>query len=117
MSKSLVEAYVDDPRNMRLFQQERAIHEVTELIESVMRAKGVSRSELASRMGREKSWITQMLDGESNKTIRTVADALAVLGCEFRGFATPIKISNEPEFTMRTQWDDREWTAHLKVAS
>lgn len=121
MSKSLVEKYVADPKNMRHFQQERAIYEVTELIESVMRAHGVSRSALAARLGKEKSWVTQMLDGESNKTIRTVADALAVLGCEFRAFAAPITISNDPGYTMLAEWDDREWPAdgqtHLKVAS
>ena len=37
-----------------------------------------------------------MLDGEANKTIRTVADAFAVLGREFRAYATPIHVSSGP---------------------
>jgi hypothetical protein len=79
-SKTLVENFVDDPKKMRLYQQERAIYEVTELIESVMAEKHVKRADLAKMLGKSKGWVTQLLDGEANKTIRTVADTLAVLG-------------------------------------
>jgi transcriptional regulator with XRE-family HTH domain len=96
MSKTLVDQYVDDPERMRLFQQERAIYEITELIEAEMEAQGVSRAALAKRLGKSKGWVTQLLDGEANKTIRTVADVLAVLGKEFRAFTQPIRVSNEP---------------------
>jgi hypothetical protein len=110
MTKTLVEQYVEDPKHMRQFQQERAIYEVTELIESVMRDLGISRTELANRLGRSKGWVTQLLDGEANKTIRTVADVFAVLGQEYRSFYQPIRISNAPDFsasiiTSRGHWD------------
>lgn len=95
MNKTLVEQFVDDPEQMRSFQQERAIYEITELIEAEMEAQGVSRAALAKRLGKSKGWVTQMLDGEANKTIRTVADVLAVLGREFRVFAQPIRVSNK----------------------
>lgn len=95
MTKTMVEKYVEDPEQMRLYQQERAIYEITELIESVMEAKGISRAALAKRLGKSKGWITQLLDGEANKTIRTVADVLAVLGQEIRVLAQPIRISNQ----------------------
>ncbi len=94
MTKTLVEQYVEDPIHMRLFQQERAIYEVAELIESVMKEEGVTRSALAKRLGRSKGWVTQLLDGQANKTIRTVADVFAVLGREYRSFQRPIQISN-----------------------
>jgi ribosome-binding protein aMBF1 (putative translation factor) len=98
MSKTLVEQYVDDPNHMRLFQQERAIYEATELIESVMKRNGVSRTELAKQLGKSKGWVTQLLDGEANKTIRTVADVLAVLGFQLRSSADPIRISNATSY-------------------
>jgi len=91
MAKTLVEEYVDDPEHMRLF-------------ESVMKETGVTRSELAERLGKTKGWVTQLLDGEANKTIRTVADALAVLGreCDVRaprisigGKAAPVKLERQ----------------------
>src|SRR5438876_847735 len=94
MVKTLVEQYVESPAHMRLFQQERAIYEVTELIESVMEADGVSRAELARKLGRSKGWVTQLLDGEANKTIRTVTDVLAVLGREYHSFERPIQIGS-----------------------
>src|SRR5262249_39819456 len=94
MTKTLIEERLEDPKHMRLYQQERAIYEVTELLESLLRDMGVSRTELARRLGKTKGWVTQLLDTDANKTIRTVADACAVLGCEFRSFAQPIRVSN-----------------------
>jgi transcriptional regulator with XRE-family HTH domain len=97
MNQTLVDQFVNDPKNLRLFLQERSIYEVTALIEDTMKEQGVSRSELATRLGKSKGWVTQLLDGEANKTIRTVADVFAVLGREFRAFQQPIKISNRSE--------------------
>jgi transcriptional regulator with XRE-family HTH domain len=95
MKKTVVEEYVNNLDHMRLFQQERAIVEVTDLLEEALEAAGISRSEFAKRLGKSKGWVTQLLDGEGNKTIRTVADAFAVLGFEFRSFRQPIQISNK----------------------
>jgi transcriptional regulator with XRE-family HTH domain len=95
MSKTLVEKYVEDLEHMRLFQQERSIYEVTAMLEALMEEQGISRAELAKRLGRTKGWVTQLLDGESNKTIRTVADVCAVLGQEFCSYHQPIRIGRE----------------------
>jgi transcriptional regulator with XRE-family HTH domain len=103
MTKSLLEEYAEDPTHRRLLLQESAIYEVTELLESVMHELGVTRSELATRLGKSRGWVTQLLDGEANKTIRTVADAFAVLGREYRSFQTPIQIENKPTFLPNTQ--------------
>ncbi len=92
MTKTYVEHFVEKPEHMRLFQQERAIYEVTELLEDLMRDSGISRADLAKKLGKTRGWITQLLDGDANKTIRTVADAFAVLGHEFRSFSKPIEI-------------------------
>jgi transcriptional regulator with XRE-family HTH domain len=95
MTESLFEGYLKDPNYMRLFQQERAIFEVTECIEAVMAELGISRSELAEKLGQSKSWVTQLLDGEKNKTIRTVADVFAVMGREYHSVQRPIQIQAE----------------------
>ena len=95
MTKTYVEEYVGNPEHMRLFQQERAIYEVTELLESAMKEIGVTRADLAKRLGKTRGWVTQLLDGDTNKTIRTVADAFAVLGCEFRSFYRQIEIGTK----------------------
>ena len=93
--KSLLEEYISDPDNMRRFQQERAIYKVTELLEQAMGLSGVSRTQLARRLGKTKAWVTQLLDGEGNKTVRTIADVLAVLGRELRVASAEINIGGE----------------------
>jgi len=99
MEKTVVEKYVDDPKRMRLFQQERAIVEVTDLLEAELEKAGISRSKFAEKLGKSKGWVTQLLDEEGNKTIRTVADAFAVLGLEFKAYCQPIQISNKPSYS------------------
>jgi transcriptional regulator with XRE-family HTH domain len=94
MTKTYVETVVENPEQMRLYQQERAIYEVTELLESLMKESGITRSELARRLGKTKGWVTQLLDGDANKTIRTIADAFAVLGYEYRSLSKPIRIGD-----------------------
>src|SRR5687768_11308399 len=110
MKKTLVEEYVEDKTHMRLFQQERAILEVTQLIESTMDELGVNRTQLAAKLGQSKGWVTQLLDGEKNKTIRTVADVFAVLGREFCVFQRPFqigsKVGNQNSVELRIRFYD-----------
>jgi transcriptional regulator with XRE-family HTH domain len=94
---------------MRLYQQERAIYEVTELIESVINEEGIGRAQLAKILGKSKGWVTQLLDGEANKTIRTVADVLAALDRELHFRASPIRISNEAEFAGTVSQGEMRW--------
>lgn len=67
-----------------LWNQEGAILDTTELICELMKEAGVSRSQLAHRLGKSKGYVTQLLDGSRNMTIRTVSDVLTNLGQEFR---------------------------------
>jgi hypothetical protein len=80
MAKTSYEELTDTAEDMRLYQQERAIEYVTAMICSVMTAQGVTRAELAKRLGKVPGWVTQVLDGEKNKTIRTLSDLLWALG-------------------------------------
>jgi len=101
MAKTLVEQFVDSPEGRRSFQQEAAIYEITELIEKRLSNLGISRSELAAKLGKTKGWVTQLLDGESNKTIRTVADVFAVLGRSLHFRDVPLEISSSSEPVLR----------------
>ncbi len=89
-SESLFDEFLKNSDSFRLFHQEKAIYRITEALEEVLDTQQVSRTELAQRLGRTKSWVTQLLDGEQNKTIRTVADVAAVLGCELQVSLMPI---------------------------
>jgi transcriptional regulator with XRE-family HTH domain len=72
----------------RLLAQETLIVEVTEEICRVLDEQDVTRNELAQRLGKSKGFITQVLSGERNMTLRTMADFAAALGCRFRVQAT-----------------------------
>ena len=92
MAKSFLEQFVKSPNGMRRYQQERAISEAVGLICKVMEEKNISRSELATMIGKSRGWVTQLLDGETNKTIRTISDVLAVLGREYHSSQRSIQI-------------------------
>lgn len=72
--------FVKDPEAMRLFQQERLILEVTELMCGIMKQKKMKRSELAEQLGLTKGRISQILNNGTNLTLRRVADIFTMLG-------------------------------------
>lgn len=51
-------------------------------IQNAMNSGEVSRTELARRMGRPKSFITRILRGTHNLTVRTLARAIGACGSE-----------------------------------
>jgi len=97
--QTLTEKLTNTPQGLRLYQQERAIQEVTDLICELMEQQKVARSELAQRLGKTKGYITQMLDGRTNMTIRTVADVMTALGFSVRVQADPLEAVEWQSFT------------------
>ncbi len=70
-----------DPEHHKLFEQERLIVDVAEEIYAVMeRGEGMSRAGLAQRLGKSKAFVTQILSGSRNLTLRTIADIAGALG-------------------------------------
>jgi plasmid maintenance system antidote protein VapI len=60
--------------NEKLVAQERLITEVTETIWKVMEEAGINKTDLANRMGATKGYVSQVLSGSRNMTLRTLAD-------------------------------------------
>jgi len=71
---------MNDPEFRKLLAQEELILEVTETICDLLENEKVSRKGLADRLGKSKGFISQLLNGGRNLTLRTVADILHVLG-------------------------------------
>jgi len=69
-----------DPEFRKLLAQEELILEVTETICDLLEEEKISRKELAERMGKSKGFVSQLLGGGRNLTLRTMADILHVLG-------------------------------------
>ncbi len=90
MKKTYAERFLESPVNMRLYQQERAISEITGLIWKALKDDDLSQVALAERLGKTKGFVSQLLEDGANKTIRTVADVFAVLGQELHFEIRPI---------------------------
>jgi transcriptional regulator with XRE-family HTH domain len=78
--KTLLEKYLEDPEFARLMAQGDLIMEVTETLCELLENENITRKELAVRLGKSKGFISQLLNGGRNLTLRTVADILYVLG-------------------------------------
>ena len=72
------------PEGVQSWHQERVIFETTNMLCDIMLDTGVSRTELAKRLGRTKGYVTQLLDGSANMTLRTVSDVFLALGRAFQ---------------------------------
>jgi transcriptional regulator with XRE-family HTH domain len=95
MRGPLVDNLENDADEMRLFQQEWLILEVTELIASLMEEKGIRKKDMAEELGRSKGYVTQLLDGRANMTLRTVSDVMWALGCSLEVDAKAIGFNSK----------------------
>ncbi len=69
----------------RAFAQEACVISVTEAVSATLREKGLTQSWIAERIGRTKGFVSQVLSGSRNMTLRTLADLLWAAGVEVRG--------------------------------
>lgn len=80
MRKSTFEEIYSDKSRRRLLEQERFILEATECLARVMEKENISKVELSEKLGKSKAFVTQVLAGGRNMTIRTFADFMFTLG-------------------------------------
>ena len=64
----------------RAVEVEALLLHVIGTIQGVMTREGVHQAELARRLGVSRARVTQMLGGDGNPTLRTVAEVLYELG-------------------------------------
>jgi transcriptional regulator with XRE-family HTH domain len=74
----------------RLLNQEELILEATELIHELLEATETSRAELAERLQTTRGYVTQVLNGSRNMTLRTLADLGFALGHRVTIAAAPL---------------------------
>ena len=66
--------------NRRLLKQEELILEMTEALSAAIKEAGITRSEVAKRLGKTKGFVSQVLAGGRNLTLRTIADVADAIG-------------------------------------
>jgi transcriptional regulator with XRE-family HTH domain len=110
----LLDQIAGSPERMRDFQRERLATEITEVISRIMDDQGVSRAELASRLGKSRAYVTKMLRYGSNLTVHTIADVFTALGRTPRLVDRPLSVSSPPLVVMeRTQASSKKSKADL----
>lgn len=70
--------------NRRLLRQEELILEVTEVLVEALEREGVKRTELASRLKKTRGFVSQLLAGGRNLTLRTLSDVAGALGYQVK---------------------------------
>lgn len=70
----------EKPENARFANHERVVMDVSEEVLCMLAAAGITKKELAERLEKSLSNVSQMLNGNRNLTIRTLADIAFV--CE-----------------------------------
>jgi predicted transcriptional regulator len=73
---TLFERELKNERFARLFAQEELIAGVTELVAKSMEDQRLSKAELARRVGVTKAYVSQLLGGGRNMTLRTFSDLM-----------------------------------------
>lgn len=112
--RSTFEQFISTPGNDRIYEQERLLVEATELIANVMEMTQTRRNELAHRLGRSKAYVTQILQGNKNLTLKTVADVCWALKCRVVMQAQPLAMT-ECGAVALGQWDLIQQTGNSTV--
>ncbi len=92
----LHENFTADARKKRLLAQETLILDATETVCEWLAAEGLSRADLAEKLGRSPAYVSQLLNGSRNMTLRTLADVACVLNREVRISSGPMDEWNRP---------------------
>lgn len=90
MMPTQFEKFIEQPENRRIFEQERLLVDATELLSTVMETTGTKRADLAQRLGKSKAYVTQILRGNQNLTLKTLADAFFALDHRLLVVAEPM---------------------------
>lgn len=107
--------FVDSPENRRIYEQERLLVDATELLSTVMESTKTKRTELAERLGRTKSYVTQILRGNQNLTLKTLADAFFALNYRLLVVAEPMAAG--AGLVLPRQWNVTQKAGNAIVAS
>jgi ribosome-binding protein aMBF1 (putative translation factor) len=68
----------------RLLNQEKLILEVTEALSEAIEKRGLTRSEVAKRLGKTRGFVSQLLAGGRNMNLRTVAYIADAIGISLK---------------------------------
>jgi transcriptional regulator with XRE-family HTH domain len=88
--------------------------EIAEQIYQILEQEGVSKAELSKRLGTSRAYVTNILKGDNNFTLQSLADIAKVLG--YNVDVTFRKVENYPCLTLddALKYSENELPAELK---
>ncbi len=115
MAKTFIEKLMSDDEGRKLYFREDLIFEITESICTVMARKDINKAELARRAGVSKSNITQLLSGDHNMRLTTVADLLYALDSKLE--VTPVPLDVDSILKSTVSDTESQWTPAVDFMS
>lgn len=82
--KTQHEILMKDPEFQRLLSIEALVADASELIASLMAEQNMSKADLARRLNKSRAWVTQLLCGKANLTVRTLAEVAFAMAAEVK---------------------------------
>ncbi len=92
MKRGNFNAMLTEAERMPAYWLERAVLEFTEGVVFQMERHGISRAELARRIGRSPAYVTKILRGTTNFTLETMTRVSQAVGCDLH-----IEINPRPD--------------------
>lgn len=90
------------PENRRLLREEELILEVTIALSEAMEKAEMTKSQLAAKLGKSPAFVTQILAGGRNLTLRTMASVADALGSR-----VTIHISRPEDFAIMIPFESK----------
>lgn len=108
-----------NPTTRRAFEEELLYGEATDTVSALLESLGLTRSELAERLGVSKGRVSQILSGSENITLKTLASLGWALGIRFDLHPTPMESrvgtpsENDPPAPLWLKRLAPEWTPRV----
>lgn len=83
--------------------------------EGELEAKGISRAELARRMGKDRSVVTRLLNGKSNLTLQTFASLATALECRVDLTLQPFEKVSNVNVTVDPVRSKSPWSSNQRI--
>lgn len=80
--KTRHEILMEDPEYRKLYAIEGLVTDAAELVARLMQEQGLNKAQLARRLGKSRAWVTHLLGGKANMTMRTFAEVIHLLGAQ-----------------------------------
>ena len=107
--KTYHDQLMEDPEFRRLSTLENLTGEASNLIAKLMHDQGVTRADLARKLNKSRAFVTQILSGSHNVTVKTLAEVLYHLDIEVKLDAQPlpgtrtVRKPHNPSATVRSE--------------